>query len=107
MASRDKTLPGRPTNSGLALPRAVHLVGGDIGCHQCITSHSGSAPASPDMRQVHQTCQRQLPVIYRGEQGQVYKITKLVSGIYRTSTEENKGKCSRSPNLSAAYTGDL
>ena len=36
--------------------------------------------------QDHHVCQRHIPVIYRGEQGQVYKITKLVSGKYRGST---------------------
>ena len=37
----------------------------------------------------------------------MYNITKLVSGIYRGYTEENKGKCTRSLSLSAAYTWDL
>ena len=47
---RVKVFPGRPTNSGSTLPRAAHLDGGVIGCHQCITSHSGGAPTSPDMQ---------------------------------------------------------
>ena len=50
MASRAKTFPGRPTNSSSTLPRAAHLDSGVVGRHQCITSHSGSAPASPDMK---------------------------------------------------------
>ena len=50
VACRAKAFPGRPTNSGSTLPRAAHLDGGVFGCHQCITSHSGNAPASPDMR---------------------------------------------------------
>ena len=49
-ASRAKALPGTPTNSGSTLLRAAHRDGGVIACHQCITSHTGSAPASPDMR---------------------------------------------------------
>ena len=50
MASSVKVFPGRPTNSGSTLPGAVYLDGGMIGSHRCITWHSGSAPASPDMR---------------------------------------------------------
>ena len=34
----------------LNLQEAVHQDGSVIGCHQCITSHSGSVPASPDIR---------------------------------------------------------
>ena len=45
-----KAFPRRPTNSGSTLPKAAHLDGGVIACHQCITSHLGCAPASPDMR---------------------------------------------------------
>ena len=30
-------------------PYTVHMEGGVIGCHQCITLHSGCTPASPDM----------------------------------------------------------
>ena len=81
---------------------------------KCTRSLSLSAAYTGDLQrrtrpsvQDHQTCQQHIPGIYRGEQGQVYKITKLVSGIYRGSIEENKGKCSRSLSLSAAYTGDL
>ena len=33
-----------------SLQKAVHLEGSVIRCHRCITSHSGSVPASPDMR---------------------------------------------------------
>ena len=68
--SRVKAFPGRQTNSGSTQPRAVHLEGGEIGCHQCVTSHSGSAPASLDMRQtssgfVPHACQPQLhPRLY-------------------------------------------
>ena len=81
---------------------------------KCTRSLSLSAAYTGDLQrrtwpsvQDHQACQQHIPGIYRGEQGQVYKITKLVSSIYRGSTEENKAKCTRSPNLSAAYTGDL
>ena len=42
-----KAFPGRPTNSDSTLHRAAHLDDGVIGCHQCITSHTVSAPASP------------------------------------------------------------
>ena len=49
VASRVKALSGRPTNSGSSLPRAAHLDGGVIGCHRCITSNSGNAPASHDI----------------------------------------------------------
>ena len=49
VASRVKTLPRWLTNSGSTMPRAAHQEG-VIWCHQCITSHSGSAPASPNMR---------------------------------------------------------
>ena len=48
VVSRGKAFSGRPTNSGLTLPGAVHLDGGVIGYHQCITSCSGNAPALPD-----------------------------------------------------------
>ena len=34
---RIKAFLGRPTNSGSTLPRAVHLYGSVIGCHQCIS----------------------------------------------------------------------
>ena len=44
-----EAFPGSPTNSGLSLATAVHLRGSVICCHRCITSHSGGAPASPDM----------------------------------------------------------
>ena len=81
---------------------------------KCTRSLSLSAAYTGDLQrrtrpsvQDHQTCQQHIPGIYRGEQGQVYKITKLVSSIYRGYTEENKAMCSRSPNLSASYTGDL
>ena len=81
---------------------------------KCTRSLSLSAAYTWDLQrrtrasvQDHQACQQHIPGIYRGEQGQVYKITKLVSGIYRGYTEENKAKCTRSPNLSAAYTWDL
>ena len=47
--ARVKVFPGGPTNSGETLPRAAHLDDGVIGCHRCITSHSGNAPASSDM----------------------------------------------------------
>ena len=50
LVSYAKAFPGRPTNSSLTLPRAAHLEGGVIDCHQCIPSYQGSAPASPDMR---------------------------------------------------------
>ena len=50
LVSRDKAFPGRPTNSGSILPRAVHLEGGVIGCHYRITLHWGSAPTCSDMR---------------------------------------------------------
>ena len=50
VASRVKAFSGRPTNSDSTLHRATHIEGGVIGCHQCITSHSESSPASPDMR---------------------------------------------------------
>ena len=50
VASRVKAFPRRPTNSGSTLPSAAHQDGGVIGCHQCITSHSGNATVSPDMR---------------------------------------------------------
>ena len=50
VASRVKAFPGRPTNSGSTLPRVENLEGGVIGCHRCITSHSESSPASPNMR---------------------------------------------------------
>ena len=51
--SRVKAFPGRPTNYGSTLPRAAYLDGGVIQSHQCITSHLGSTPASPDMRPTH------------------------------------------------------
>ena len=40
---------GRPTNSSLTLLRAAHMDDDVIRCHQCITSNSGSALATPDM----------------------------------------------------------
>ena len=52
VTSRAKAFPGRRTNAGSTLPGAAHLEGGVIVCHQCITSHSGSAPASPDMHAI-------------------------------------------------------
>ena len=45
--SRGAPYQGRPTNPGSTLPRAAHLDGGVI---IVFASHSGSAPASPDMR---------------------------------------------------------
>ena len=63
VAPRVKAFPGRPTNSGFILPRAAHLEGGVIGSHQCMTSHSGSAPASPDMRQPPRHCPACIPSI--------------------------------------------
>ena len=81
---------------------------------KCTRSLSLSAAYTWDIQrrtrasvQDHQTCQQHIPGIYRGEQGQVYMITKLVSSIYRGYTEENKAKCTRSLSLSAAYTGDI
>ena len=50
VASRAKTFLGRQTNSGSTQSRDAQMDGGVIGCHQCITSHSGNAPASHDMR---------------------------------------------------------
>ena len=50
VASRVKACPKRPTNFCSALPRAEHVERGVAGCHQCITLHSGSAPASLDIR---------------------------------------------------------
>ena len=50
VASRAKAFPGRQTNSDLTLPRAAHLDDSVIGSHQCITSHSGNAPSSSNMR---------------------------------------------------------
>ena len=47
---RVESFPGRPTNSCSTIPRAAHLDDDVIGCYQYITSHSGNAPASPDMR---------------------------------------------------------
>ena len=61
VASRVKAFRGRPTNSGSNLLRAAHLEGGGIGCHQCITSNSGSAPASPDMRPTPLICPAGIP----------------------------------------------
>ena len=43
--------PSRMTDQfRLDIPRAVHLDGDVIGCHQCIAASIGNAPASPDMR---------------------------------------------------------
>ena len=50
VASGDKAFHGIPTNSNSTLPRAAHVEGSMIRCHQYITSHSESAPASADMR---------------------------------------------------------
>ena len=50
VASHAKAIPWRPTNSCSTIPRAAHLDGSVIGCRQCITTKSGSAPAALDMR---------------------------------------------------------
>ena len=52
---------GRPTNSCSTLHRAGHLEFGVIGCHHCITSHSGTAPASSDMRPNPRLCPECIP----------------------------------------------
>ena len=49
VASYVVAYPERPTNISSTLPRVAHLDGIVIGCHQCITLHSESAPASPDI----------------------------------------------------------
>ena len=59
-----KAIPGRPTNSDTTLPRTAHLDSGVIGCHQCITSHSGSVPAFPDMRPTPLTLSRMNAIHY-------------------------------------------
>ena len=96
------------------LVSSIYLGSTEENKDKCSRSPNLSAAYTGDLQrrtrtsvQDYQTCQQHIPGIYRGEQGQVYKITKLVSGIYRSSTEENKAKCTRSPNLSAAYTWDL
>ena len=57
MASRAKAFPERSTNSDSTLPSAAHLDGGVIGCHQCITLHTGSVlgviSVSPYTREVY------------------------------------------------------
>ena len=50
VASHDEAFPEKLTNSDSTLPRAVQLEGGVIRRHWCITSHSRSAQASPDMQ---------------------------------------------------------
>ena len=54
-------LSRRPTNSGSTLPRTAHLDGGTIGCNQCIPTHSGNAPASPDIQPTTWFCPACLP----------------------------------------------
>ena len=49
MVSHDKPFPGRPTNSSSTVPGVAQMDGDVIGSHQSNTSHSGSAPASPDI----------------------------------------------------------
>ena len=44
VASRAKAFPGRQINSDSTLPRAVHLDGGVIGCHQCLPLALGKSP---------------------------------------------------------------
>ena len=62
VTSRTQAFPGRPTNSDWTLPTDAHLDGGVIECHLSITSHSGSAPASPDMRLTPLALSRMLPI---------------------------------------------
>ena len=50
VVSHIKAIPGRQTNSGSTMPRAAHMEGGVIGCHLCITSHSGSTSQSLNLR---------------------------------------------------------
>ena len=55
-------VPGRPANSDSTLPRSSHLVGVLIGCHKCITWHSGNAPTSPDLRPALLSLSRMYPI---------------------------------------------
>ena len=61
VASRARAFPVRQTNSGSTLPRAAHLDGYVIGCHQCVISHWGCAPASPDQRPTPWLCPACIP----------------------------------------------